>query len=145
MKNFKIYTCGRMHGIPYAKQMIWRKELQFAIECRTKQNVTFIHPPEFYGYHEKLHKSEQEVMNWEMQQICDSDIVVVNLDEIESSVGSHMELGVACGANLSSGKHINIVSFGNEENIHPWLSLCSLRHEDNVNDLADYIATYLLI
>jgi hypothetical protein len=135
-----------MSGISYAQQMIWRKEIQLAIGLRTNKDVTYIHPPQYYGYHEQLHKSEQEIKDWELQQVCDSDIVIVNLEDIDLSIGSHIELGAVCGANLVGSKHINVVSFGKpKENLHPWISLCCLRHEDDMNDLADYIATYLLV
>ena len=49
MKEFKIYTCGRMNGLSYEEQMKWRNAIQEAIELRTDRKVTFIHPPLYYG------------------------------------------------------------------------------------------------
>jgi hypothetical protein len=146
MKEFKIYTCGRMSGISYTEQMEWRNTIQRMIEFRTNRKVTFIHPPMFYGYHDNLHKSEREIRDWELKQICESDIVIVNLDGIMLSVGSHMELGAVCGANIAGNKQIMVVGFGkSDELLHPWIELGMLRYEEDMVDAVDYIAKYLLV
>lgn len=146
MKEFKIYTCGRMSGIPYEKQMEWRKKIEEAISFRTSRKITFVHPPLYYGYHEQLHKSEREVKDWELKQVCDCDIVIVNLDGIMESIGSHMELGAVCGTNITGNKQISVIGFGESDKpIHPWIELSMLRYEKDLVDAADYIAKYLLI
>lgn len=146
MKEYKIYTCGKMSGIAYEKQMEWRYKIEELIKAKTNKVVTFIHPPLFYGYHITNHKSEREVKEWELNQVCDSDIVIVNIDEINSSIGSHFEMGAVCGANITSNKHITVIGFGNSEaEIHPWIDLSFLRFEESIEDAAEYIATYLLL
>ena len=146
MKEFKIYTCGRMNGLSYEEQMKWRNAIQEAIELRTDRKVTFIHPPLYYGYHADLHKSEREVKEWELKQVCESDVVIVNLDGVMQSVGSQMELGTVCGANIVSNKQIMVVGFGkSQESVHPWIELSMIRYEEDIIDAADYIAKYLLV
>lgn len=146
MKEFKIYTCGKMNGISYEKQMEWRCKIQELIESKTDKKVTFIHPPLFYGYHEIMHKSEREVKEWELNQVCDSDIVIVNLDGINESIGSHFEMGAICGANIVGNKQITVIGVGEvKPEIHPWIGLSFLRHEECLEDAADFIATYLLL
>lgn len=146
MKEFKIYTCGRMSGLSYEEQMKWRNLIQEAVELRTDRKITFIHPPLYYGYHVNLHKSEREVKEWELKQICECDVVVVNLDGIMQSVGSHIELGAICGANIVGNKQIMVVGFGkSQELIHPWIELGMIRYEEDIIDVAEYIAKYLLI
>lgn len=146
MKEFKIYTCGRMGGIPYEEQIHWRNEIEKAISLRTDKKVTFVHPPLYYAYGEEYHKSEREVMDWELMQVCNCDIVIFNLDGIMPSIGSHMELGAAYGARLAFGKNISIIGIGKiDENIHPWIGACQFRNEETIEDAADYIVKYLLI
>lgn len=146
MKEFKIYTCGKMNGIPFGEQMRWRYQIENEIRMRTDRAITFIHPPLFYGYHMNFHKSEKEVMDWELKQILECDIIIANLEGIMSSIGSHMELGAACGAKLSSSRNISIIGIGEpEEPIHPWLKMCQLRYEKDIADAATYIVNYLLI
>lgn len=152
MKNFKIYTCGKMSGLTYSQQMLWRSGITFYVKQKYKEihgtdaNITFINPPDYFSYEENLHKTEREVMEWELSQVCDCDVVIFNLDGIEDSIGSHMELGAVRGANIASGKNIKVVAIGEiPQDLHPWLQLSWFRHEETIEEAADYIAKYLLV
>lgn len=145
MKTFKIYTAGKMSGLTYEDQMAWRNRLEDAIRNRTNADVCFIHPPLFYSYEVKLHKSEREIFEWELSQIKSCDIVVFDLSTIHDSIGTLMELSFAKAANDSGYKNINIVGFGKLNTNHPWIPLCLLRQEESIENLADYISAYLLI
>lgn len=142
----KIYTCGKMSGISFSEQMEWR----LRIECEVKkildfgQNVKFVHPPMFYNYEENYQKSEREILEWEMAQVHDCDIVIVNLDGIDSTVGSHMELGAVQGINRFGDKHIFVVGLGKDDGLHPWIKETCIRIEDDYAKAAEYIVEYLL-
>lgn len=143
MGKIKIYTCGKMSGIPYDEQMKWRMELEKCVDC---ERASFVHPPLYFNYENAWHKSEREILEWEMAQLYDCNIVVVNLKNIESTIGSHMELGAVQGINRFTEKHIFVVGFGEiKENLHPWIKESCMRIEDNIEDIADYINTYLLV
>lgn len=145
-KRWKVYTAGRMSGIQYLDQINWRIDIQNAIMERTEENVEFIHPPYFYNYDEKNHRSDAEILEWEMSQLNDCDIVIVNLDGIESSIGTHMELGAVQGINRFSGKHIYVVGIGSpSQELHPWIREACIRIEADMDDAAEYIAKYLLV
>lgn len=144
-KVFKIYTAGKMGGLTYEQQMGWRKHIEELIKAHSDANIVFVHPPEFYQYGENLHKSEKEAMDWDLSQIKDSDIVVVDLSTIADSIGTHIELGVVNAMNQFGYKHIHVVGVGTPNTDHPWLSLSLLRQEDDLEDAADYIVDYLLL
>lgn len=135
-----------MSGIPYENQMGWRIMIQEEIIRSTEQNVKFIHPPLFYNYETSRHRSEAEILEWEMSQLYDCDIVIVNLAGIESTIGTHMELGAVQGINRFSGKHIYVVGIGTPtKELHPWIKESCIRIEPNLQDAAKYIAEYLLV
>lgn len=144
MKNFKIYTAGKMSGLSYDDQMDWRRELERRVRT-ISDNVVFIHPPHYYRYGAGMHKSEREAMVWDLSQIRDSDIVVVNLENIGSSIGTHMELGFIEAMNQMSTKHIHLIGFGKPDVEHPWLNEVLLRREDTLKQAAAYISAYLLV
>lgn len=145
-KTFKIYTVGKMKNISFQEQMEWRNDIATLIKNRTEQSLDFIHPPMFYNYEQKDYKTEQEVKDWELNQVKSSDILIVNLDGINDSIGSHFELCTAELINSIKDKHIFIIGIGkSKEPIHPWIELCLFRQEDNYEDAADYIVNYLLI
>lgn len=142
----KIYTCGKMSGISFIEQMMWRSriesEIKSSLDCG--QSVKFIHPPLYYNYEENNHKTEREILEWEMTQVHDCDILIVNLDGIEDTTGSHMELGAVQGINRFGDKHIFVVGLGKSDNLHPWIKESCIRIEDDYAKAAEYIVEYLL-
>ena len=148
MREVKIYTCGKMSGIPYEEQMRWRNNFT---SCLKKENdfidrkITIINPPIFYNYEHKVHKTEREILDWEMKQLHDCDIVVINFDGIDSTVGSHMELGAIQGINRFGDKYIFVIGIGKEDELHPWILETCNRIEPDCESAAKYVAEYLLI
>lgn len=142
-KTYKIFTAGKMGGLTYEEQMKWRKDIEQKIKWRTDENVVFIHPPQFYSYTDRI--SETEKKTWKMSQIKDSDIVIVNLSNIEDSIGTHIELGLIDGMNQFGYKQIHVVGIGKPNTNHPWIELSMLHQEDLIEDAAAYIVDYLLI
>ena len=147
MKEYKIYTCGKMSGISFDEQMRWRKTIEKFVKEKYDGNdrVKFIHPPLYFNYEHMHHKTEKEILDWEMKQLYDCDIVVVDFNGIESTTGSHMELGAVQGINRFGDKYIYVIGIGKEENLHPWIKETCMRIEDNYSDAAQYIVEYLLI
>ena len=143
-KTYKIYTAGAMRNLADMEQRLWRSQLETAIRERTDKSVIFVNPPSFYHYGENLHKSEREVLEWELAQILDSDVVVVNLNAVQGSIGTHMELGVIDAANRL-GKHIYVIGLFKSDSDHPWIACSLFRKEETITDAADFIVNYLLL
>ena len=143
-KTYKIYTAGAMRNVNGFEQHGWRNSIEDLIRERTDKSVIFVHPPKFYRYGEGLHKTEQEVIEWEISQILDSDIVIVNLSKIKDSIGTHMELGAIAAANRL-GKHIYVIGLWDSDTDHPWIDCALFRKEKTLADAVDYIVNYLLL
>lgn len=145
IKTFKIYTAGKMGGLGLKDQMKWRADVEYKIKSRTDKSIQFIHPPRFYTYGEQLHKSERETMVWDLNQIRDSDIVIVDLSTISDTIGTHIELGFVEAMNQFGNKHIYVIGIGDPNNNHPWIDEIVFRKEDTIEEAADYIVDYLLV
>lgn len=147
MKEYKIYTCGKMSGIPFEKQMQWRLALESFVKERYDGSdvIKFVHPPLYFNYEQKMHKTEREILDWEMMQLYECDIVVVDFNGIDSTIGSHMELGAVQGINRFSNKYIYVIGVGEEQNLHPWIKKTCNRIENNYLDASRYIVEYLLV
>lgn len=146
MKEYRIYTCEKMYGLSLREQLHWRYEIENLIKEKTGKKVNFIHPPKYYNYENKNQKSETEIKTWEINQIHNSDIVIVYLPNIESSIGTNIELGVINGINMFTDKYIPVVGIGIPTcSLHPWIEDTCLRIEKDFESAADYIATYLLV
>lgn len=142
MSEIKIYTAGAMKGLTFDEYYSWRKRLQWYLS-NGDTTYKFFHPPEFYNYEQNLHKSEREVKEFELNQLRQCDVMVVNLANIESSIGTHMELGYVNAVNSFGGKHIYVIGFGENE-VHPWIEDSLFRREKNVADTAEYIKGYFI-
>lgn len=137
-----------MGGLSFEQQMKWRTQVEDLINNKISNyniKVKFIHPPMFYRYGKNWHKNEREVMEWDLSQVKDSDIVIVDLSTISSSIGTHIELGVIEAMNEFGYKHIHVIGVGEPDTDHPWIPLCALRIEDTVEKAIEYIVDYLLV
>lgn len=132
-----------MGGLLYAEQMMWRNRFEAILRSKCDKNVIFVHPPMFYQYGDEL--NEKEAREWEISQLKDSDIVVVDLSTISDSIGTHIELGIIEAMNEFGYKHIHVVGVGKPNVNHPWIQMGILRQEDTIEDAVDYITTYLLL
>lgn len=150
--SYKIYTAGKMAGLSLYDQMEWRKRIENSVRCAannvgiSQSKINFVHPPMFYQYGETYFQSEKEVKDWDLNQVRCSDIVIVDLDTIETSIGTHYELGMVDAVNSFGNKHIFVIGIGGEDKIlHPWIEDTLHRRESNYEDAADYIVNYLLV
>ena len=134
-----------MCGITYENAMSWRRMIEELIKESTDKPIRFIHPPLYYNYEQRNHKTEKEVKDWEINAIRHSDIIIVNLDNINESVGSHYELATADAVSAYTGNKIFIIGIGGlTEIIHPWILDSIHRREDDFKSAAEYITNYLL-
>lgn len=146
MKTYKIYTAGKMFGLSFNEQMEWRLEIERLIKERTDTPLQFIHPPLYFRYDAQEHKSENEVKQWELSHVRESDIVIVNLNGVNDSTGTHYELSTIDAMNSFGNRHIHAIGIGESDaKIHPWIELSLLRSEEDYEKAADYIVNYLLI
>lgn len=151
MKTVKIYTAGKMGGLPYNEQIKWRLELRRKLFHlvdweRCNVNVQFVHPPLYYSYDRpESYQTLHEVKAWDLTQLSTCDIMVVNLDEIESSVGTCMEIGFVDALNFSQPKKIFVIGIGNPTGLNPWIIDSMFRIEKSIDDAVVYINDFLLI
>lgn len=145
MKEFKIYTAGKMAGLTYEEMMEWRHKIAAEINYRTVMPIKFIHPPRYFLPGVYPQELESKVKEWDINQVKNSDIVIVCLDGVNSSAGTHFELSMVDAINSMTDKHIFVVSVGEEENgLHPWIADSIHYRAKSFEDAAEYIVTYLL-
>lgn len=147
MKRINIYTAGNMKSISKSEAMNWRLDVQYKLlKLLTDSDidVRFYHPPLFYNYEDQNHRTEREVKEWEINHLKDSNIMIVNLENVNESVGTHYELATADASNQSGGNYIYVIGFGNPDQVHPWILESLFRIEPNIESAVRYIADYLI-
>ena len=137
-----IYIAGKMSGLNHTNMMTWRACVVDKLKTLAEINGTncqIINPAEFYNYHNNAHKTEREIMQFELNHVKQSDVVIVNLRDINQSIGTCIEVYEAFKNNIP------VVAFGTDEEhevTHPWIKECISRHEETMEAACLYIADF---
>lgn len=141
MEQVSIYLAGAMSSISFEDQMKWRNQIQNAIlygEYDFDIKPYFFSPPLYYNFEEEHHKTEKEVMQFDLNRLRKSDLVVVNLN-IQESIGTAMELAVAYE------NRIPVIGLNeNGAELHPWIVECTTRICDDMYELVAHVAEFYL-
>ena len=143
MKRYKVYLAGKMSGLSFEVSDKWRSDFQYIMKTAmlSDDNYIIINPNKYYNFKNPTHQSEKEVMQYDLNHVRSSDIIVVNLDGINTSIGTAMELYAAAQLNIP------VLAWGTSEeweNTHPWLRECISRVESDMHNLCEYIFEYYL-
>lgn len=142
MEDVRIYLSGGMSGLGLDDQLIWRCRLESCIKNSAydvNRNPMFFNPPMYYSPSTNDHKSEKEAMEFELNKLRRSDLVVVNFN-VPKSIGTAMELAIARERRIPIiGLHEN-----KKDILHPWLVECCARICDDFDELVQHIVTFYL-
>ena len=144
----KIYLAGAMEiyeGTNKAEE--WRNNVKnyFKNDCR----VHIISPVDFYNYGSNDHKTDREVFKFDLRLVEQSDILLVNLNDIRESIGTCIECYEAYKKNIPVIGFIDDVFDERDlpDIIHPWIFCCCDRIEigkDSMNKTLEYIGDFYL-
>ena len=146
MKYLKIYEAGKMSGLTFSQMNDWRVELKdklMDIAEDVEYKILGVNPVDFYNFEEQSHQSEEEVEDYDLAHVISSNIIVVNLNGLNTSDGSKYELH---DGNFHN--RIPVIAFGDKklyENLHPWIKRDITRVEKNIDDVVQYIKDFYLI
>lgn len=129
MKQF--YLAGGIAGLPFGESNGWRAFLEDRLD-----EVKIINPLKYYNYEMRMHNSEKEIRNFELNLVRHSDLIIVNFNQ-PNSIGTAQELAVAYE------HRIPIVGLNQDKNeLHPWLVECVDKMLYSMKDLVDYVRCY---
>lgn len=118
----KIYLSGAMGCYLGTKEEgyaeTWRKETEKEFQL-TNSNFNIFNPTRYYNYNE--HSDGKEVMRYELNQLKTSDILLVNLKDVDSSVGTIEEIFYAYILGLPIIGFLPELDNTNNTFVHPWL------------------------
>lgn len=131
MKRIKAYTLG-------GNNMKWRNQIETIFE-QNDSLISFVHPPLY-----KIGLTDEEFKVWNRQQIFNSDIVIINVEEINET--NLYEIGIIDTINTFTNKHIFVIGVG-----EPNIELCTFiksiifHYEPIYEDAVDFIQNFLSI
>lgn len=140
MEIVRIFMSGAMGSISYEEQTQWRQKIINAIkynyECEKKP--IFFNPVNYFNYEEVRYKSQREVMNFDLNALKKSDLILVNFND-PSSLGTCAELATAYNMKIP------IVGINEEgKKLHPWLESFCDRICESIREAVEYVVEFYL-
>ena len=141
MDRCRVYLAGGMSGLSYEDQIKWRSNVKDAIlygEYDYSIEPYFFSPPEYYPIEEHRHKSEREALEFDLNALRKSDLVIVNFNA-PNSLGTMAELAIAYE------NRIPIVGLNKDGvELHPWIVEFCTRICDDMYELVEYVVEYFM-
>ena len=143
MRNYQIYMAGGMGKFGKDKFDTgnnWRKYCKYTLEnFDSNKKVTAINPNDYYNFvDEPRYKSEKEVMEFDLNKVRESDLVIINFNDMYS-LGSMAELAIAYE------RRIPVIGLDiDNQLLHPWqIEMCT-RIFNDVDEMLDYVEDFYL-
>lgn len=133
MKTLEIYLAG---ACKYENDegLSWREELKNNWEDQDL-GIHLINPLDYFRYSENWHQNEKQVKQYYFSRIRKSDVLLVNLNNSDSSCGTCQEVQYAID------HEIPVIGFGHE-NVYNWLTIDCQCIFDSAEEAMEYIVTY---
>lgn len=144
MSKLTIYLAGAMGGLSLSEMNDWRQLLSLKLKTVASDidvNLTVINPVDYFNFEENRYQSEREIMDFDLAKVRKSDIVIVDLDKLDTSVGSMIE----CYEAYKQG--IPVLAFGSNddyEKLHPWIKTCITRHDRLYKETVMYVRDFYM-
>ena len=139
--SIRVYLSGGMSNLSIKEQTKWRRDLKDIIWIRgdfLDKKVYWFDPTEHYNFEVKEHKTEKEPFEYDLYNLRNSDLVIVNFND-PNSIGTAVELALA----YEYRKPIVGLNEGNKE-LHPWLVEMTMRMCTDMAELCDYVMDFFL-
>lgn len=141
MESVKIYLSGGMGSLSFEEQSKWRNQVINAIkfgEYHCEKKPIFFNPVDFYNFKEVRYKSEREVMEFDLNALRRSDLVIVNFNDPKS-------IGTACELAIAKELRIPVIGINKDGGeLHPWLVEFTTRMCDDIREAVEHVIDFYL-
>ena len=147
MKNNKltIYLAGKMSGLNKNDYCKWRSELTDALIDKSfivGSSIQIINPTDYFDFEDMDRHLEKEVIQFDLNMVRQSDIVIVNVNGVSSSIGTAIELYEANRLNIP------VIAYTDRDvadDVHPWIENCFSTVQMSKDELIDYIRDFYMV
>lgn len=140
METCRIYLSGGMSGLNFEQQSKWRQQIQDSIkyEYDCEKKPLFFNPVSYFNFEEKRHKTELEAMEFDLHNLRNSNLMIVNFND-PASLGTAMEVALAYELRMP------IIGLNKDNQVlHSWLECSCNRIFTNLRELVDYVVEFYL-
>jgi len=141
METCRIYLSGGMGSLDFEQQSKWRKQIINAIlfgDYNWEKKPIFFNPVDYYNFTDIKYKSEREVIEFDLNALRHSDLVIVNFND-PNSLGTCAELAIAYEM------RIPIIGINKDKHeLHPWLVEFTTRMCDDIREAVSHVVDFYL-
>ena len=141
METCRIYLSGGMSSISFEEQSKWRNQVINAIKYNGydyEKKAVFFNPIDYYNFEEERHKTEREVMEFDLNALRNSDLVIVNFND-PKSLGTCAELAIAYEMKIP------VIGINkNNQELHPWLIEFTTRMCEDIREAVEHVVDFYL-
>jgi nucleoside 2-deoxyribosyltransferase len=141
METCRIYLSGGMGSLSFEEQSKWRKQVINAIlfgDYHWEKKPIFFNPVDYYNFTEVKYKSEREVVEFDLNALRHSDLVIVNFND-PKSLGTCAELAIAYEMKIP------VIGINKDKiELHPWLVEFTTRMCDSLREAVEYTVDFYL-
>lgn len=141
IETVKIYLSGGMGNLSFEEQSKWRSQVTNAIkygDYHCEKKPVFFNPVDYYNFEDTRHRTEREVMEFDLNAVRNSDLVIVNFND-PKSIGTCAELAIA------KELHIPIIGINKDnQELHPWLIEFTTRMCDSLREAVEHVVEFYL-
>lgn len=134
----KIYLAGAMTCQTHEEMNGWRVMLEnklFETAKNHEVKLKVYNPVDYYIVEDSRAKSDVEVMDFDLDLVLGSDLIIINTKDILKSPGTITECALAWK------KGIPILGFGEVPN-HPWVERFFRRIDENMDETVGYVRDF---
>lgn len=140
METVKIYLSGGMGDLTMEEQSKWRQQIieEIKFNCHCEKKPIFFNPVNYYNFEEKRHKTEKEIVEFDLNVVRNSDLIIANFND-PKSLGTCAELAIAYDM------HIPIIGINKDGvKLHPWLVEFTTRMCDSLREAVEHVVDFYL-
>lgn len=141
MESIKIYLSGGMGSLSFEEQSKWRNQIIDAItygDYDYEKKPIFFNPVNYYNFTEVRHRSEREVVEFDLNGLRNSDLVIVNFND-PKSIGTAAELAIAYEMKIP------VIGINKDKlELHPWLVEFTTRMCESIREAVEHTVEFYL-
>lgn len=147
-----IYLAGRMGGLTKIEYNTWReilkKKLEIAAEC-CNSIIQVINPADYFDFDNMEGHTGKEIMQFDLNMVRQSDIVIANVNGINESIGTSIEVYEANRLNIPVISYSDVLDAKKGDifdKIHPWIKEClATKLMFHADDVVQYVKDFYMV
>ena len=138
-KSYKVFIIGN----PKYRNLVnnvWQSNIVNKLtECKDNK-ISFVYTQNYFD-----EPYTDETRLWELNQMQDSDLVIVDLSNIANNISAHCMLTAIQMMNKVRTKHTFVIGIGESDTDNIWLTSCIFKQFSTLDEAAEYISDKIII